>query len=62
MTLDEGIQHCQEKVQELGQCNCAEEHKQLLYWLLELKAFREEMMPITAADIPQALVGVDLSS
>ena len=36
MTLDEAINHTLEKAGE-----CAEEHKQLAEWLIELKAFRE---------------------
>lgn len=44
MTIDEAIQHCQEKVQEQakkGCYRCAEEHHQLAEWLKELKAYRE---------------------
>lgn len=39
MTLDEAIQHCQEK-----SCNndeCSMEHRQLAEWLTELKQYRE---------------------
>lgn len=40
MTLDEAIQHCEEK----AQCGtaCGMEHKQLAEWLKELKTLREE--------------------
>lgn len=40
MTLDEAIQHCEEK----AQCGtvCGIEHKQLAEWLKELKILREE--------------------
>ncbi len=40
MTLDEAIQHCEEK----SQCgsSCGMEHKQLAEWLKELKILREE--------------------
>lgn len=39
MTLDEAIQHCEEK----AQCRtaCGMEHKQLAEWLRELKEFRK---------------------
>lgn len=46
MTLDEAIQHCQEKVQEQakkGCYSCAEEHQQLAEWLKELKDYRENI-------------------
>ena len=38
MTLDEAIEHCEEK----AQCGtaCGMEHKQLAEWLRELKGFR----------------------
>ena len=40
MTLDEAINHVLEKAESL--CGeCAEEHRQLANWLMELKAFRE---------------------
>ena len=40
MTLDEAIQHCEEK----AQCGtvCGMEHKQLADWLKELKTLREK--------------------
>lgn len=40
MTLDEAIEHCEEK----AQCgtDCGMEHKQLAEWLKELKNLREE--------------------
>lgn len=40
MTLDEAIQHCEEK----AKCGtaCGMEHKQLAEWLKELKTLREE--------------------
>lgn len=39
MTLDEAIEHCEEK----AQCGtaCGMEHKQLAEWLRELKMFRK---------------------
>ena len=41
MTLDEAIQHCEEK----AQCgtDCGMEHKQLAEWLKELKTLREKV-------------------
>ena len=41
MTLDEAIQHCEEK----AQCgtDCGMEHKQLAEWLKELKTRREKV-------------------
>lgn len=43
MTLDEAIEHCKQKVDELSVCNkdCSLEHKQLFIWLSELKAIKE---------------------
>lgn len=40
MTLDEAIQHCEEK----SKCGtaCGMEHKQLAEWLKELKTLHEE--------------------
>lgn len=48
MTLDEAIQHCQEK-----SCNndeCSREHHQLGEWLLELKHYREKSIVQHADD------------
>ena len=41
MTLDEAIQHCEEK----AQCgtDCGMEHKQLADWLKELKSLRKKV-------------------
>lgn len=39
MTLDEAIEHCEEKAK--GCDSCSKEHKQLAKWLRELKVFRE---------------------
>ena len=41
MTLDEAIEHCEEK----SQCGtaCGMEHKQLAEWLRELKVFRSNI-------------------
>ena len=44
MTLDEAIEHCKQKADELSICNkdCSLEHKQLFIWLSELKAIKEK--------------------
>lgn len=39
MTLDEAIEHCEEKAK--GCDSCSKEHKQLANWLRELKVFRK---------------------
>lgn len=39
MTLDEAIEHCEEKAK--GCDSCSIEHKQLADWLRELKVFRK---------------------
>lgn len=40
MTLVEAIAHADEQVVALGNCECANEHKQLSTWLKELKGRR----------------------
>jgi hypothetical protein len=44
MTLEEAIEHCKQKADELSICNkdCSLEHKQLAIWLSELKAIKEK--------------------
>ena len=37
MTLDEAIEHCQEKI---NNTQCGLEHRQLRDWLLELKSYK----------------------
>jgi hypothetical protein len=37
MTLDEAIEHCKEKI---NNTKCGLEHRQLMYWLIELKERR----------------------
>ncbi len=39
MTLDEAIEHCEEK--SVGCDRCANEHRQLAKWLKELKIYKE---------------------
>ncbi len=39
MTLEEAIEHCEEK--SVGCDNCANEHRQLAEWLKELKIYKE---------------------
>ena len=40
MTLEEAIEHCEEK--SVGCDNCANEHRQLSEWLKELKIYKEK--------------------
>ena len=42
ITLDDAIKHCNEVVNSTDNCKCAEDHKQLANWLMELKALRAE--------------------
>ena len=42
MTLEEAIKHCEEVAEQLGNCPCAAEHRQLVEWLKELQAYRKE--------------------
>ena len=44
MTIDEAIQHCQEKA--CGNSECSKEHQQLGEWLKELKEYRESYKQI----------------
>lgn len=43
MTLEEAIEHCKQKADELSVCNkdCSLEHRQLAVWLSDLKALTE---------------------
>lgn len=42
MTIDEAIQHCDEK----SDCSeCGKEHKQLAHWLRELRLLRKRLEP-----------------
>lgn len=43
MTLEEAIEHCKQKADELSICNkdCSLEHRQLAVWLSDLKALIE---------------------
>lgn len=47
MTLDEAIKHAEEKA--CGNTECAEEHRQLVEWLRELRELREQMTIIHQA-------------
>jgi len=54
MTLDEAIQHCEEK----ARCGdaCGLEHKQLAEWLKELKGYRmREETKLTKEDVKKVL-------
>ena len=54
MTLDEAIQHCEEKA--LCGDACGLEHKQLAEWLKELKSYRmDEESKHTKADVKKVL-------
>ena len=44
MTIDEAIQHCEDKAHELGCTECAQEHYQLAGWLRELKFRRKQQL------------------
>lgn len=48
MTIDEAIQHCEEKARELGCTECAQEHRQLAAWLRELKFRRKAQADLDA--------------
>ena len=50
MTIDEAIQHCEEKARELGCTECAQEHRQLAGWLRELKFRRKAQADLDADD------------
>ena len=49
MTIDEAIQHCEDKARELGCTECAQEHRQLAAWLRELKFRRKAQAALDAA-------------
>ena len=49
MTIDEAIRHAEEKAQELGCTECAQEHRQLAAWLRELKFRRKAQADLDAA-------------
>ena len=40
MTLEEAIEHAETRSNELADCKCAKEHRQLAEWLKELKYLR----------------------
>ena len=48
MTIDEAIQHCEDKARELGCTECAQEHRQLAAWLRELKFRRKQQLKFDA--------------
>ena len=49
LTIDEAIRHAEEKAQELGCTECAQEHWQLASWLRELKFRRKAQADLDAA-------------
>ena len=40
MTLDEAIEHAEDKAKEKPNCQCSKDHEQLAQWLKELKMRR----------------------
>ena len=65
MTLDEAIEHCKEKAEELGPCStCAMEHQQLAAWLEELKRSRRPDIStrdaITIANLHRSVYGEEI--
>ena len=48
MTIDEAIQHCEDKARELGCTECAQEHYQLAGWLRALKFRRKQQLKLDA--------------
>jgi len=63
VTLDDAIDHAEEKSAEHGDAPCGAEHEQLAKWLRELRAFKVEAdkqalwrkLNATAADLPQTI-------
>ena len=49
LSIDEAIRHAEEKAQELGCTECAQEHWQLASWLRELKFRRAHQAALDAA-------------
>ena len=49
LSIDEAIQHCEDKARELGCTECAQEHRQLAAWLRELKFRRKAQADLDAA-------------
>ena len=48
LSIDEAIRHAEEKAQELGCTECAQEHRQLAAWLRELKFRRKAQAALDA--------------
>ncbi len=57
MTLEEAIQHCREKAN--GSCACADDHRQLAEWLLELVDLREKTEIVFCKDCRKHNLSVD---
>ena len=55
MTIDEAIQHCEEKARELGCTECAAEHWQLASWLRRLAALEADKRLLDAIDLAKRL-------
>ena len=48
LSIDEAIRHAEDKAQELGCTECAQEHYQLAGWLRELKFRRKQQLKFDA--------------
>lgn len=42
MTLNEAIRHCEEIAEQSGDCQCAEDHRQLAEWLRDYQKIKVE--------------------
>ena len=49
LSIDEAIQHCEDKARELGCTECAQEHRQLAAGLREVKFRRKAQAAVDAA-------------
>lgn len=64
MTLDEAINHCYEKANELekrGCSQCSLDHRQLAEWLSELKSWRVSMENVKKAIAERGQTGYTIS-
>lgn len=61
MTIEEAIDHCQEKIDNCNNTECALEHKQLLMWLKELRCLRKVVDPkyLKGIDYLQDVYGIN---
>ena len=47
MTLNEAIRHCEEIVEQAGDCQCAADHRQLAEWLRDYQKIKTKRKPGT---------------